>query len=273
MRTKSTPETDLKLQGSQLLISHMIGDPERVQAFQASLRQQVRLGRGNLEAQQNIRPGWVHLGAKTNPYEAVFKSISQQFEAARKHYVPYYSFGSSQTSQEAVHAAEGNGLAGLTVAMMALNGLGEVYANHAVVPQARSGVASSIGRVLRTVQLIALNDGKTARRHVRAMMAGTNPKRRLLTAIRGRNLQPGVDATATANEHSFLIKDNEGQLLISPRYTPLKSSGDGVGCPARAVRIEGEGRTLPGLHTLLHAVGEVVLDEVYPHQFDIDYDS
>lgn len=268
MYVKTSGRPDRKFDAAQAFITNIVGAPERVEALQANLRQEVRIGREKLEAQQGKRPGWVHVGGKINPYETVFEGIRGQFEATRKKYVPYHDFSSNPMAQ-AIYSAEQNGLSGITVALMALNGLGEVYAKHATYPQTRSRVACSVGKTLRTVQLIAFNDTRIGRRNVSAMMVGTNPKRRLRTAIRMRSTGGNVGAGIPLDERSFTIGDTDGQLVVSPRFMPLRTSKEGAGCPATATRIESEGRTLPGLHTLLHAVGEVVLDEIYPYQFDI----
>lgn len=156
---------------------------------------------------------------------------------------------------------------GVGALVFSLSTIGKIIAGNANdVPQARDTARDAVEEMERWTMKTAFSDVKTFDRNWAAMTTGLSPHSPLtvpLARLRRRFMfVPNDVVTNSLRSYSTEVDEN-GQVHVRPRRVdPVRFTGDREthGCPAAHI----------GLWPFIQAVGDVVLDTVYPWQFPME---
>lgn len=199
----------------------------------------------------------IKLGLESAIHCAIFDNLDEDANSAQ---------------MEAARVVETNRYSGGKLFIATLQAVGEVYEAKAKEPQNVDGVTKNTIGALRHVYGMVFARSKIAYTNLSAIRYGANPRNPftfpmgLVRGPLGRVIHvPKVSPKAFTSEI-----DNDGQLIISPRYPRLQpDKTSGRRCPAPHVRVSREYSTQPAMLLLAKTVGEVVVSEIYPNQFQI----
>jgi hypothetical protein len=168
------------------------------------------------------------------------------------------------------HTLSQNGQSGSRLLVATAKAVGDLYVDQAAVPQHQPLVAKNTLAIVRHVQSLAFTGNLRAFANLSGMRFGTNPKNPLTyVAGLGRGAAPVIIHKPAVRKRAFRSTvDTEGQLHIEPRYSPLRQQGS-VGCPAAFARVEYGDRSKNALALFAQIIGEVVVAEIFPNQFEI----
>lgn len=252
----------------QMFITATVGTPEIKAEFQSVLHNAL----DNERAVQEHTPRWRR--PAIDPYSLVYKSTEGVLHDVQTQHILIVK----PRDHAPISKSFNNSLTGARITLQAMSGLEGVYGTFPDVVHNRSNVERNMCRILRMTHSIAFGDAPTASFNLKALKYGVDPadKREALLQIsrssqhhtRKRGYEFSFDNASFAIE-----QDADGQLQISPKFELLKSPKDSPRCPATDTRVEGkepDAPSRPGLHAFIRAIGEVVLDGIYPYRFKID---
>ncbi|MGB4758722.1 MAG: hypothetical protein WBP26_01570 [Candidatus Saccharimonadales bacterium] len=254
----------------QMFITATVGTPEIQAEFQSVLRSALQ----NERALQTI-PKWRR--TPKDPFSVLLQSAEEVFHDVKVNRVLARVPNDLQPAQK----AHSNSITGTRITLQALSGLGDVYQDFPYKMHQRSNVQKSMCGILRATQSIAFGDADTGMLNLRALEYGFKPattrdeaERRIAKAKKRKAPPSGYYHVLRFDSGSFTIDQTpDDQLLVSLKHDLLKSPDGSPRCPATNTRVEGkkpDAPSRPGLHTFMRAIGEVVLDEIYPYQFQVD---
>jgi hypothetical protein len=267
MYTLERAEEYIGYQPVQMFVTAMVGTPEIQSDFQNILRGALQTER----ALQGSIPEWRR--SPREPFSVLRDSADMVLQDVRANRILARNPGDLGP----VTNAYTNSMSGVRITLQALSGLGNVYQDFPYMTHNRSNVEKSMCGVLRMTQSIAFGDADTGTLNLRALEYGFKPTTRAEAEkhmSRAQQLGNSAGREFAFDSGSFTVSQTpEGQLLVLPSFELLKSPKDAPRCPATDTRVKGKEASAPsrpGLHTFMRAMGEVVLDEIYPYQFAID---
>jgi hypothetical protein len=165
---------------------------------------------------------------------------------------------------------EVNSELGGILAIEALRTVGSLYSSRARVPQLPLAVGQSARRASDYIFGMAFSGGGTVGMYnITCASLGLDPRDPAnRPTVREAMRQTPPRASPTVSEQTFRTREAEGQLTIWPRFQRAPGNGF-VRCPATGARVAVEGGLRSGLRTLLGAVSEVTVEEIYPRYFPI----
>ncbi len=162
-----------------------------------------------------------------------------------------------------------NGERGVGTAVNGAALVSDFFAVYAAVPQTKATVEKNTDRILRHVYRNAFNPARTATYNQLGLRAGRNPAnplnkpafwmKAMFTSLRDTSVHP----------RAFRVEiDEAGQLDMQPRHQ-LVMAKNGRRCPATGARIEVEDESPSALLTFMRTIGNVAIQDIYPHRFAI----
>lgn len=169
------------------------------------------------------------------------------------------------------------GALGLSLTVAVTKAVGDTYSELAVVPQNVHDVRHNSRRALRGLYSIAFLDSKSAKPNVEAFKRGESPPSTVMaTMINRLRFRKAVHSRKhRMGREAFTVGENEeGQLDIRLKYKDAAGKQPQyIKCPATETRVGPPNQKRSALLTLMTAISDVAIAEIYPHYFELADDQ
>jgi hypothetical protein len=160
-----------------------------------------------------------------------------------------------------------------------LRTVGDIYCDQASVPQDIAIVTRNTTKALLHLYGLAYFDRGTAFNNMASYFRGNNPRNPFTQYFAQQwFVSQVIRGSIHMRAQTFTIeKDAAGQLDIKPRFkrSPPPDTNTSQKCPSTEARVGTPNKQRSALWTLMGAVGEVAIKEIFPHYFPMvgDIDS
>lgn len=234
----------------------LVGTETNILTFQSQLSQRVNSYPGNF--------------TDTDPYARLGQGFTDIIGQKLSRLVRESSYRIEDEEIGNLSSLLVNGTIGGQVTVAALRSVGKAYHQRVTVAQTQWNVSKSTNNILGQAFGIACADQYTAAYNLEAFYRGVSPKSRLLCPLVRLGVFINPQRPVRFHQRMLAVEaDERAQLAIRPRYERLRGKDPQRRCPATRSKVEIAGQQSAALFTVMRAMGEVAITDIFPHYFTI----